>query len=214
MIEPRIETTSPPPRVRKANGSGDPIADLFVAQGEKPDHLSDINLRTLSSFQRALLATDGTVTKFIEAYTMETVDIRLLRQETRPLSTDHLWLDVQRGTDVVVREVALEGRQSQQFYAYAVSLVVPSRLSEPCRRALAIDGEGLGRLLLKDRTETFREILWFGKETLTTLPPTLGHLRGREFISRTYRIIAHGRPVMLINEKFPSRFDDGLPSHH
>jgi chorismate-pyruvate lyase len=34
-----------------------------------------------------------------------------------------------------------------------------------------------------------------------------------EFISRAYRIIANGKPIMLISEKFPSD-RDLLPSHH
>jgi chorismate-pyruvate lyase len=185
-----------------------------VAQESKPEELTALNLRTLSPFHRALLATDGTVTKFIEAYRMEPIDIRLLAQERIELSADHRWLEAARQTEVVVREVALQGRQTRQIYAYAVSLVVPARLSEAARRALEVDGEGLGRILLKDKTETYREILWCGKETLTTVPDKLSHLRSREFISRTYRILAERRPIMLINEKFPVHGDDALPLHH
>lgn len=192
----------------------DPIADLFVAQEDRPAHLAPVNLRTLSPFHRALLATDGTVTKFIEAYRMEPVDVRLLASDTRALSEDHRWLQAPAGISVMVREVALQGRQSREIYAYAVSLVVPEYLPEHSRRALEVDGESLGRILLRDRTETCREILWFGKETLTTVPPLLSQLRSREFISRTYRILAGGRPIMLINEKFPVHADDALPLHH
>jgi chorismate-pyruvate lyase len=202
------------PTAEQPSAQSDPIADLFVAQAARPSHLVDVNLRILSPFQRALLATDGTVTKFIEAYKMQPVDIRLLRQETRKLSSSHVWLEVQGHTDVVVREVALQGRDSQEIYAYAVSLIVPDRLSEPSRRALEVDGEGLGRILLKGRAETYREILWCGKERPTILPDMLRHLRGREFLSRTYRIIAAGKPIMLINEKFPCHGDDALPLHH
>jgi chorismate-pyruvate lyase len=191
----------------------DPIADLFVAQDSKPDYLAPVNLRTLSPFHRALLVTDGTVTKFIEAYRMEPIDVRLLLSEVRQLSAHHHWLDAPKNADVVVREVALQGRQSGDIYAYAVSLVVPQSLPERSRRALEVDGESLGRILLKERTETYREILWFGKETLTELPDMLSHLRSREFLSRTYRILAGGRPIMLINEKFPMHGDD-LPLHH
>lgn len=192
----------------------DPIADLFVAQESRPDHLSPVNLRTLSPFHRALLAIDGTVTKFIEAYKMESLDIRLLATERRELSAHHRWLEAPRNTDVMVREVALQGRQTREIYAYAVSLVVPGRLSEAARHALEVDGAGLGRVLLKDRAETYREILWFGRETLATLPEALAHLRSREFLSRTYRILAGGKPIMLINEKFPVHGEDALPLHH
>lgn len=205
-VERQSEVTS--------GAAADPIADLFVAQLHRPDHLVDINPRALSPFQRALLAIDGTVTKFIEAYTMETVDIRPLGQQTRKLATDHPWLEVPRQTPVVVREVALEGRHTREIYAYALSLVVADRLSEPARRALEVEGAGLGRILLAERTENYREILWWGKETPKTLPNRLKHLRGHEFLSRTYRIIVDGKPVMLINEMFPMHGRDGLPHHH
>jgi hypothetical protein len=52
-----------------------PLKDLFAAQSSKPETLREVNLRALSPFQRALLVIDGTVTKFIEAYTMEPVEI-------------------------------------------------------------------------------------------------------------------------------------------
>ncbi len=193
---------------------GDPIADLFVAQSDRPEHVGGVNLRTLSPYHRALLATDGTVTKFIEAYKMQRVRIRHLGQESRVLTQPHRWLDIAAGSEVIVREVSLEGQESHELYAYAVSLVVPDRLEEKARRSLTVDGDGLGRILLRNRVESFREILWFGRETLTVLPSALARFRGQDFLSRTYRIIVGGKPVMLISEKFPCREDDGLPLHH
>ena len=59
----------------------DPLSDLLVAQPEKPAHLKDINLRTLTAYQRALLTIDGTVTKFIEAYVMEPIMVKLIEQD-------------------------------------------------------------------------------------------------------------------------------------
>lgn len=49
----------------------DPFADLLSAQASRPLELRPVNLRTLTPFQRALVSIDGTVTKFIEAYTLE-----------------------------------------------------------------------------------------------------------------------------------------------
>ena len=56
------------------------MKDLFVAQFAKPSDLEEINLSQLTPFQRALLVTDGTVTQFIEAYTLSTVEVVLLHQ--------------------------------------------------------------------------------------------------------------------------------------
>jgi hypothetical protein len=63
-----------------------PMSDLFVAQFTRPKHLEQINLRSLTPFQRALLVLDGTVTKFIEAYTYGTGGDRAPRTgNTQPL---------------------------------------------------------------------------------------------------------------------------------
>jgi len=43
------------------------------------------------------------------------------------------------------------------------------------------------------------------------VPHPIQGLNGAPAISRTYRIISRGRPLMLINEKFPSS-PDRLPS--
>ena len=191
----------------------DPLKDLFVAQSAKPSQLLEINLRALTPFQRALLTIDGTVTKFIEAYTMEPVGIIILAQEKKQLPADHVWLDAQKGTEVISRQVLLRGMYSNRVYAYALSLVVPYRIIDITKKELELDAEGLGRFLLSSRIETYREILWYGKESSFQLPDAIDHLAQVEFISRTYRIIAGGEPIMLISEKFPSD-KDRLPSHH
>jgi chorismate-pyruvate lyase len=195
----------------KVKDDFNPMSDLFMAQFEKPAQLGDINLRVLSPFQRALLVIDGTVTKFIEAYTMEPIEIIRLAQSTQPMSMDNIWLDTSKGTDVIVRQVILRGEYSGTLYAYAVSLIVPNRLPDKIKRGLEIDGEGLGRILLGGRMETRRDVLWYGREKLKKLPETIQHLTDGEFISRTYRIFAGGQPIMLINERFPVNTDQLSP---
>lgn len=190
----------------------DPMRELFVAQGSRPAELAAVNLRTLSPFHRALLVIDGTVTKFIEAYTMEPVDVLHLGQEVRPLPTDDTWLETPRGTEVLARQVLLRAKYSRSVYAFAVSLIVPERLPDDIRRGLEIDGEGLGRLLLGSRAETYREVLWYGRERSAELPDGVRDLQGSDFLSRTYRIISHEKPIMLINEKFLLNTEP-MPAH-
>lgn len=191
----------------------DPLSDLFVAQSTRPAHVQDVNLRALTPFQRALLVIDGTVTKFIEAYTMEPVEIVHLGQEIRRLDEDHAWLDVAKRTRVVARQVLLRGTYSRSLHAYATSLIVPERLDERVKGDLEPDGDGIGRILLQYRAETRREVLWYGREDGTYVPTHVRQLTNGEYISRTYRIIAGEQPIMLINEKFP--YDaDRLPSQY
>ena len=190
----------------------DPLEDLFVAQFAKPDHLHPVNLRVLSPFQRALLTIDGTVTKFIEAFAMEPVDVRLLSHEARQLLVDHEWLEAPAGSSVVAREVVLTGRYRGDVYSYAPSLLVTDRLPEAVQAELVTNPGGLGKILIAARVESRREILWYGRERLEETPPGVAGLRPGEFISRTYRIISGGQPIMLINEKFPTDADP-WPDH-
>ncbi len=186
------------------NGEFDPLRDLFVAQADRPSGVSEINLRALTPFQRALLVIDGTVTKFIEAFSLEPVEVVHILQEAHTLSEDHPWLDLLRGTEVVARQVVLSGKYSGAFHAFATSLIVPERLGTTLQAAVADRNIGLGRILLDGKIETRREVLWYGMESSEELPASLrGKVRG-ELISRTYRIISGGTPIMLINEKFPT----------
>jgi chorismate-pyruvate lyase len=188
----------------------DPLEELFIAQFARPDELKSVNLRAISPYHRALMSIDGTVTKFIEAFRMEPVRVSVVSQENRALAEDHEWLDAEAGTPVIAREVELRGEISGRFYAFAPSLLVVGRLPRSVREQLDVHPQGIGRILSDANLETRREILWYGREQLDPPPPGSAH---DMFLSRTYRIMAGGTPLMLINEKFPTG-EDALPSHH
>lgn len=183
----------------------DPLEELFVAQFARPANLHPVNLRTLTPYQRALLTIDGTVTKFIEAVAMEPVDTTVVSQEVRALTADNEWLEAKAGTLVAAREVVLRGSYRGSVYAYAPSLLVLDRLADDVKAQLASNPGGIGKILLASRIETRREILWYGRERLN--PPLPAGLGAGDVISRTYRIISGGQPLMLINEKFPVEVD-------
>ena len=180
---------------------------LFVAQDDKPTTLKEINLARLTPFQRGLLVTDGTVTRFIEAYTFMSVAVVLLQQTKQTLTTEHTWLELSAGEEVISRRVALQSQLQDEplpiIHTYADSLIVSKRLPKSLLAGLESDKQGLGGLLRRSGLETRRELLWCGIETLTELPPEIGHLEGEPFISRTYRLFANQEPLILINEKFP-----------
>lgn len=193
--------------VEKTHNSTKRMKNLFVAQFAKPSDLEEMNLSQLTPFQRALLVIDGTVTQFIEAYTFSPVEVVLLHQETQTLPTNDTWLDAERETEVVARQVILQTgqRDGQQpiVHAYATSNIVPDRIPRTIREGLTLKGQGLGQLLQRSGLETRRDLLWWGLERLTDLPEALLHLESKPFLSRTYRIVADGHPIMLINEQFP-----------
>jgi chorismate-pyruvate lyase len=196
------------------NNIFDPMKDLFMAQSSRPSHLRRVNMRTLTPFQRALMVIDGTVTKFIEAYTMEPVQVTRLSQSVRPLEEDHPWLEVGKDSPVTIREVLLRGEYSHTDYAYAVSLIVHEELNNSVHNGLSSEGSSLGRLLQGSRLETYREILWYGRQRFENLPNPINYLNDSEFLCRTYRIISGGKPIMMINENFPLYSGDQSPAHH
>ena len=200
-VSPVVET---PSDEREMPMVFDPFADLLSAQGSRPRDLEPVDLRELTPFQRALVSIDGTVTKFIEAYRLDPVESVLLMQQTQTMETDHPWLELPAGGEVVSRQVLLRGCYSSTIYAYAVSLLVPQRLPAALLQDLAIEPAGIGRVLLNNQIENRREILWYGREHLPQLPEEISRYTGNDFISRTYRIMAQGQPLMLISEKFPS----------
>lgn len=186
------------------SGSFDPFTDLIVMQTAKPAQWQPVDLRTLTPFQRALVSIDGTVTKFIEAYTLEPVEVVRLQQQEQQLESDHHWLAAAAGTPIIARQVLLCGKYSATTYAYAVSLLIADRLPASVMRDLDIEPAGLGRILLNSQLENRREVLWYGREQIADLPETIEVYTGHDFISRTYRIMVDNQPIMLISEKFPS----------
>ena len=180
---------------------------LFVAQEDKPTTLKEINFARLTPFQRGLLVTDGTVTRFVEAYTLAPVEVALLQQAKQTLPTEHTWLQLPAGAEVISRQVVLQTHSQKEsspiIHTYADSLIVPQRLPTSILNGLKSDKQGLGGLLRCSGLETRRELLWCGIEVLTDLPSAIAHLEGEKFISRTYRVFANQKPLMLINEKFP-----------
>ena len=183
------------------------ITDLFIAQYEKPANLEEIDLSRLTPFHRTLLVTDGTVTRFLEAYTLLPVSVVLLMQETQTLTTYHEWLRAKRGTVVVRRQVSLQTEQSvaqpPAIHTHATSLIVLNRTPTIIRQGLELKSDGLGELLKLSGLETRRDLLWCGFERPKDLPENLAHLHEKPFLTRAYRIVADGQPIMLIEERFP-----------
>ena len=180
----------------------DPFAGIFIAQGQRPANLQDVDFRKLTSFERAWLVIDGTVTRFLEAQKLEPINIVECGRSKETLRKDHVWLDVPKGSVVASRQVLLKGGLSGRIHASAASLVVPERVKDAVGRPVDKIPEGLGRMLLSGRTEQYRELLWYGKETPSDLPGEIRSLASEYCLSRTYRIIVNKKPVMMITESF------------
>ena len=176
---------------------------IYVAQCHRPGGLKPVDAQALPPYHRSLLVMDGTLTHFVEAFHGEALDSAGLRQRTEPLVAYDEWLAAPPGMPVMAREAVLTGAISGRLYAYAETRIVTDRLP-PCLRE-AIDGSGelLGRIMRACRVETYRELLWYGFQYPDDLPEALCAHAGTRFLTRAYQIIARGRPLMVITEKFP-----------
>ena len=155
-----------------------------------------VAIDTLPAFLRALLVTDGTVTKIIEAYFWEPVVVDTLRQEFVTAEAEIPWIKVAAGDRILIRRARLRGADSGNHYAHAFSVIRTSLIPEHFRQRL-IDREiGIGALIRDSGLESYREVMEVGIE------PVPGGTDA-EGVSRTYRIIIAGEPVILITETFP-----------
>lgn len=184
----------------------DPAARLFLAQEQRPAHLEAVHPEDLSPLQRALLVIDGTVTTFLSAWALEPVTVQPLSQRAAVLPAAATWLDAPLGTAVLERAVLLVGGRSQRLFAYAESVICTERLPAALRDGLLSGGLSLGQLLLLPGFESRREGLWYGRERPASLPARVAGLTEPDFLTRTYRVSAGSKPLMLITERFPWAF--------
>jgi chorismate-pyruvate lyase len=154
-------------------------------------------LAGLPPFLRALLVTDGTVTKILEAYFWEPVAVDTLAQDLMTAERDIPWVDVGAGDQVLIRQAQLRGTDSGKVYATAFSVIRTERIPPAFRQRL-IDREiGIGVLIRDSGLESYREVMEVGAAGADA------GAAGEDRVFRTYRIIIDGVPVILITETFP-----------
>ncbi len=184
-----------------ANNTGELRPDL-----QESLTYSHINPANLSTFQRIILTTDGTLTEILEAYLFEKINLVKLSEGivlvTNPVKT----LELEIGQEVIERKVLLQGKISRKNWIYAESLIVPKRLDEKYRERLLKSQESIGRLWLEHKVETFKEIVDSSREIAGDLADYFKIKPKDKLLSRTYRAFSNGHPIMMITEKFPEKY--------
>lgn len=173
----------------------------FPAGFPAPHREQPLAIEGLPPLLRMLLSTDGTVTKSLEAYFWEPVQVENLGQAPVRLAQAVTALDLNAGDQAVQRRVRLCGKNSQRVYAYAESTLRLQRLSEPLREDILAGKIGIGELLRERGLETYREMLdvgAYGAIEAAIFPAT-----PNELVYRTYRIWIERTPTILITEVFP-----------
>jgi chorismate-pyruvate lyase len=182
----------------------DPIGG-FQAGEPSPPSPGSVPFDRVPPFLRALLVTDGTVTRSLEAYLWEPIEVRRLHQEEVRLNRDIPSLELSAGDPVFNRQVLLRGAVSGRTYTFAESLIRTDRLWNGLRENLIGGNLGMGELLRDRRMETYRQLLSVWEEEAGGLSGLMGIDSGDRLLARSYRIFTRQSPVILITEKFPFR---------
>lgn len=162
----------------------------------------DVPTQDLPPFLRALLATDGTVTKILEAYFWEPVEVVTLRQEFIHAEQSIAWIRLDPGDRVLIRHAHLSGMESGRVYATAFSVIRTQLIPETFRQRLIDRQVGIGVLIRDSGLESYREVLEVGIEPADGSGDPATREQS-DLVFRTYRIIIDGEPVILITERFP-----------
>lgn len=183
-----------------------PTYDLMRSDLDESLKRSHIEPSSLSTFQRILLTTDGTVTEMLEAYTLENINVVKLAEGLVSTVPEIPLLELERGTKVIERKILLQGKISRKNYLYAESIIVPERLDERFQDALLKSQTPIGKLWLQYKVETFKEIVDTGKEPAGKLADYFLVEKEDKMLFRTYRVFSNRQAVMMITEKFPEKF--------
>lgn len=174
------------------------MKNLFISSGYLHDPIitmaggARFDLSQLPPFLRVLLTTDGTVTKSLESYFWEPIDIHCTYQGEEKLSEQAWSINRQLGDSVLTRRVVLQGAHSSRCFVRAQSYIVTELLPEDMRIALKEERMGIGELLRESGLETYRELIEFG----------IAYDGERDDLWRTYRIMLGHKPCMQITERF------------
>jgi beta-ribofuranosylaminobenzene 5'-phosphate synthase len=165
----------------------------------------------LSPVQKMLLGTDGSVTCLLEVVTGSPVEIETLVQKV--VAADELVsreLEIDPGDEVNYRVVKLKNSATGETLIHATSFTPLKRLEDRFRTDLMRADVPIGTILKKHRIESRRDIL------RARVLRDAGEMDGvfnvfskEPMLSRDYRIIRHGQPLMAITETFPyNNFQD------
>lgn len=154
----------------------------------------------LSSAQKILLTTDGSVTAILDVLKGH-VDIQTLKQEFTPANKEMAKnLDIEEGETVNYRVVII--KTPDEPLIYAISLVPLKRLDNDFKEDLIRADIPIGRILKKHNIESRREIKSIFTEKINSELEDI-FKTDSQMLSRTYNIIHHDEILIWLKEMFP-----------
>ncbi len=157
----------------------------------------------LSTFQKILLTTDGTVTDLIALYAGEPIRVKKIGQKMF-LSDNRQNFFCPSETPLLERNVLLCG--ARKNYLYAESVFVVGLLSHSIQYKLLETDCPIGLMWKEEKLDMYRDILGHKTEICDTVAAYFDVPPQTPIISRTYSIYHRGKILGTITEKFPITF--------
>lgn len=148
-------------------------------------------------FLRALLMADGTVTKLLQAYFQEAIQVCLQQQNVQSLSvTDSQAMGLPVRDSYLYRSILLRGKNSQRVYLHAESWIDLSAFAAEVQQAFLAAELGIGEILQLFHLATYRQISKIFTEQHAENPAYT------RYYTRSYAIYLT-EPCIHITERFP-----------
>lgn len=165
--------------------------------------LSDEEIRKLNRDLRILIATDGTLTRILNAVADDEIVLQIIKQQIHHFAPKIPELEQLPSGRVLQRHTLLKGRSSGNPFVAAESLIAIDLLPPAITTSLTSTARPIGEVMAASCIETFKKQVkvWIGE-----LPEWLalgGYQNSRtRTVARRYRVIAGGQPVLIITEYF------------
>jgi chorismate--pyruvate lyase len=160
-------------------------------------------IRKLNRDLRLLIATNGTLTRILGIVADEEIVVHIIEQEIHRVAPEKVERRQLPGDRVLQRRVVLQGRSSGHRFVAAESLIAIDVLPPAITASLTETRCPIGEVMAAERLETFKEAadVWMGQSP--NWLAVQGHPSPQpDIVGRRYRIIAEGRPVIIITEYF------------
>ncbi len=145
------------------------------------------------AFLRALLVADGTVTKLIEAYVLESLQVVLHSQQPISDQPAALGLHLNKSDRYLHRKISLVGSRSSSVYLLAESWIDFNLFEDKVHQDFLQAKIGIGEIIQKFALPSCRKMVsYFSEEE-----------NQQRFFGRTYVIHVNQQPAIQITEKFP-----------
>jgi chorismate-pyruvate lyase len=171
--------------------------------------LLGVDVTSLDHSLRYLLFTDGTVTRALEAQTLQPVAVDVVEQSHTHLTAQAAhYLEMGDAAECLRRRVTMTTAPAGTPAVWAESHIIPARLPASFLGLLDSTPHGIGGSIERLRLESRRELLWF---RLGSPPAWASGLPASTMaLIRLYRIITDDRPALLIREAFAVESRSGV----